>query len=338
MEGWKLSEAEYINSTISEDEIWQIFNYIFSTRSVNRTSYKYGLLKALLESVFDTNMDGEINLEVIYTKFSRIYWSLVVKYKLIQGDKGVKGGKTSIEKICDKYIEEYPFTQYLDFDSLKEGLREKINRDILKQCKKYVVGALYGDSNGILYSFSKKYNYLKFNPNVYKFIKKYNSILLRLNNYEWIKYLEKVNPQENCYSIAIKLDEASKRGNLAMYKEFLYIKLKNTKCFYCGKEVNYDDIHVDHFVPWSFLRNDKLWNFVISCNRCNLSKNDKLAGNYFLDKIIYRDNNLKEKEYEIVKKDFSNYNQIMLNDIYKAAIFNGFDYGWKPKAIIKNKK
>jgi len=43
-------------------------------------------------------------------------------------------------------------------------------------------------------------------------------------------------------------------------------------------------------------------------------------------------------EYKIVGDDFRSYSEAKLKDIYKSAIFNGFDYGWKPKDIIRIKE
>ena len=107
MEGWKLQSADYIRTHLSEDEIWAKFNYIFSTKSTNRTSYKFCFIKSLLENVFNTDEDGYLCYENIYEKFSEIYWYLNVKYGLKQGDTGVnnKENKTSIEIIFDSFVQ-----------------------------------------------------------------------------------------------------------------------------------------------------------------------------------------------------------------------------------------
>lgn len=338
MEGWKLQQGIFVKENISYDEIWQIFNFIFSTKSVNRTSYKFAFIKALIESVFDAGIYGNIALENIFSKFTHIYWSLIVKHKLKQGDKGVKGGLTGVEKIFIKYIDENPGLEFAEYDSISEEIRSKIEKEVLRECKKYVVGAIYGDSEGVLYSFSLKDNSLQLNPNVYGFIKKYNGIILRLNHYEWIKFLEKVNEEENCYSIAIKLDEAAKRCSLKVYKDLLYTQFEYKNCFYCGKQVVYSNIHVDHFIPWAFIRNDRLWNFVISCSACNLAKNAKLAHEYYLSELIKRDEIIREFNNDIVSIDFKRYDSNLLKEVYKSAIFNGFEYGWNPKGFIAPKE
>ncbi len=41
------------------------------------------------------------------------------------------------------------------------------------------------------------------------------------------------------------------------------------KCFYCGKPVIKKTVEVDHFIPWSFMKDDQIWNFVLACPECN---------------------------------------------------------------------
>ena len=62
-----------------------------------------------------------------------------------------------------------------------------------------------------------------------------------------------------------KLDNATPRRNdLSVYQEVLYREFQEKNCFYCGKKLN-NKIHVDHFIPWSFIKTDNLWNFVLAC-------------------------------------------------------------------------
>lgn len=56
-------------------------------------------------------------------------------------------------------------------------------------------------------------------------------------------------------------------------------------------------IHVDHFIPWSFIKDDKLWNFVLSCPKCNEAKNDRLPDEMCLERIIQRNSNKRMLKY-----------------------------------------
>lgn len=70
--------------------------------------------------------------------------------------------------------------------------------------------------------------------------------------------------------------------------------------------MEHSKIHIDHFIPWSFIRNDQAWNLVVTCSKCNLSKNDKMAQKYYLEKLIDRDNSLINYTHQLIKRDFLN--------------------------------
>lgn len=338
MEGWKIKEAEFTEKHLSDEDIWKVFNYVFSSKTGNNTSYKFAFLKSIIEYVYDVNIEGEILLTDVFARFTRIYWYLIIKHKLNQSTNATKGGRASINIIFDKYVTNFRELMYSDYDSINEEIRINIENDVYNECKKYVVGAFYGDTEGIIYSFSIKNNYLKFNPEVLSFIQKYSIVLLKINYFEWISFLEKNNRAEDCFSIATKLNEASKRTSLSTYKNFLYYNIDNgeARCFYCDKDIGYDKIHVDHFIPWSFIKNDRLWNLVNSCPVCNLSKSDKLTEKYYLDKLIDRDEKLVLKKALLLIKDFNVYSKDRLINYYNAAEFCGFKkWGFiRPKGII----
>ncbi|MFT8323076.1 MAG: HNH endonuclease domain-containing protein [Bacillus sp. (in: firmicutes)] len=106
-------------------------------------------------------------------------------------------------------------------------------------------------------------------------------------------------------------------------------------CFYCGKEIKRKNAaHVDHFIPWSFVQADQLWNLVISCSACNLSKNDKLAEQKFLTRLIDRNEQLLVEKKIILRTDMQVYSKKKLNELYTYSIDNGYTDFWRPKNII----
>lgn len=338
MAGWEIKEAKFIKNHLIEDDIWKMFNYVFSSKAVKKTSYKFAFLKSIIECVYDVNLEGEILLTDVFARFTRIYWYLIVKHNLIQCTNAIRSGKASINIVFEKYIAYDQDLKFCEYDSIDDNIKKCIESEVYNECKEYVVGAFYNDTEGHVYSFSLRDNYIKFNPQVLSFIQKYSIILLKLNYFEWISFLEKNNSGESCYSIASKLHEASKRTNLTVYRNFLYYNIdeEETRCFYCDKSIVYSKVHVDHFIPWSFIKNDRLWNLVNSCQICNLSKSDKLTEKYFLDKLVNRDEKLSFRRELIIVRDFNAYSKDRLINYYHAAEFCGFKK-WltiRPKDII----
>ena len=123
--------------------------------------------------------------------------------------------------------------------------------------------------------------------------------------------------------LASKLDRSTERENLKVLFEF-----GQESCFYCGKKLS--ENAVDHFIPWSFVKDDKLWNFVLACPVCNSRKSDKLASQTFLSNIRLRNEKLILKNHPFIQKEFKSYTFSKLALMYSNAVFNGFEAGWEP--------
>ena len=162
---------------------------------------------------------------------------------------------------------------------------------------------------------------------MYEFICKHKVIIEKLNYYEWARFLERVNEESVSLKLLNKIDESAKRNNLAYYREILYNEFENHTCFYCGKRLKPDKIDVDHFIPWSFIKDDMLWNLVLSCPHCNRQKNDRLPDKIFLDNLVERNQHII---IETNKLEMKNYQVRMVAYVYNWAKINGYDSVWKP--------
>ncbi len=47
---------------VSEDRIWSLFNYVFSNSSRKRNTYKFGLVKSLLDNVFMVSRSQTVSI------------------------------------------------------------------------------------------------------------------------------------------------------------------------------------------------------------------------------------------------------------------------------------
>lgn len=83
------------------------------------------------------------------------------------------------------------------------------------------------------------------------------------------------------------------------------------------KKIIKSSCHVDHFIPWSFVKNDNIWNLVLSCSECNLKKNNKIPNYKYLIKLIERNNKLFGDKYAA-----------KIDILYHSALKNGFEV-WK---------
>ena len=181
---------------------------------------------------------------------------------------------------------------------------------------------------------------------MYEFICKHKVAIEKLNYYEWARFLEKVNDESLATQLLDKIDKSAKRNNLKIYRQILFDEFESQNCFYCGKRLRAGGLQVDHFIPWAFIKDDKLWNMVLACSSCNNKKRDKLAVEYFLDKLILRnqsiclycdDNEQKSEGILSVKvsDDMRNYRKPGLLRIYDYAQENGYNEKWEPLKTIR---
>jgi 5-methylcytosine-specific restriction endonuclease McrA len=75
------------------------------------------------------------------------------------------------------------------------------------------------------------------------------------------------------------------------------IGYQGNACFYCGLELLEGDIHVDHVLPRQVVNHDQLWNLVLAHSHCNEDKSDKIIGEHFIKKLIFRNENIMGSDH-----------------------------------------
>lgn len=328
--GYLLKEYQIDNNFHSDDELWSAVNNLFSTRARFTTSYKFCFLKSVLDNIYNVNEKLELSMVDIFSRFTELYWNLIVKHHLQQMRQG-RAANSAIFNLIETIKADNFVVDEMPFERLNQFEKEKLIAGAVKDCSRYVVGALCADFKYIIYGFNKQKTKIQFNYFAYMFLLKYAYVIGKLNYFEWIKFLEAVNDKELAYDIAGCLDDSSQRTDLSKYRSFLMQDLHKHTCFYCGRELN-GACEVDHFIPWSFVKDDRLWNFVQSCKKCNGSKSDKLTAPQYMGLIVQRNQELIRQPLLIdaFKDEFYGYNDGRLPDMYKSAAFNGFEIGWQP--------
>ena len=161
------------------------------------------------------------------------------------------------------------------------------------------------------------------NECAYEFMLKHKAELEKLNYYGWAKFLEQVNNGNVLIGILDKLELATpQRSDLSLYREILRVEFEQNTCFYCGKKLT-GNIHVDHFIPWSYVKDDKMWNFVLACPRCNTQKNNKIPTKSYLMKIGDRNKMARNISNPIVVSDFKEYDIERMSRLWKYAQLSG---------------
>lgn len=327
--------------SLSEDDVIRIVNHALSNGS-RTASYKFAFFKSMLDNLFNADIDAKfLSYDSIFLRCTEIYWNLVLRFHLTQSI--VARGKTSlVEKRLFEFARKYNFpfarkNEIFPFENLRSDLQLEITKIIKHEMLKNVVGAFCGDTADQFYHYDKTDKSfgdgIVLNGDAYLFLVKYKTSFEKLNYYEWIKYLEKSNAEEDSYALAGKLDSSTERADLGAYRDTLK-NFGQARCFYCGKILDEKDraVPVDHFIPWSFVKDDKLWNFALACPACNSSKSNILPAADFVALMRKRNDRLSNFQSPLVSSDFKNYSHSRLTEMYHSAVFNGFDAGWQPTA------
>lgn len=264
-------------------------------------SYKMYWLLGVLEEV--SCGKEEIEFKRIIARMIVNAWYPILKYRL-------NFGSFDSLKISVNYVaENYKFTPNCESQELLKFLYMSEDKELQKMMKNLETNVPYRLLSPFFESELRgKKDYekeriitdlsLKNNKCLYKIVKdKTNKIVINdgwanylKNNYRiiksWIYYklvcfLQKRN--QNVPAIAFKL-EAPKTRNLIpatkLWKKI--IDDKKITDIYTGMEFsgsNYDKygvLSIDHFIPWSFVLHDEMWNLVPTFKNINSKKSDNL--------------------------------------------------------------
>ena len=325
-EGWKLKEGQAHYGVVSEDQVWTVIMKVLSTQSKKTTSYKFALLRAILENLYKVNDKLEVNFIQLAESFAKLYWNLVIRNGYSQGHQ------SQIEKELLNFKVRYVIPDGVGFDSIPVELQtiliQTIERKILA---KDVVGALYADTEGVLYGFSKKERKLSITSSGYEFLLKFQTTVFKLVNYELAKFLQKKNPLVTQGILLEEIENITQRESLQQFQQLL-VEHSGSGCFYTGKPLVAGKriIAVDHFVPWSFVHSDELWNFVLTSSTLNSSKGSKLPAERYLQQLDERNRHFMQIGDVYVKQYMEKYDFNKFNKLYEYAELNGFEKGWTP--------
>lgn len=315
-QGWYKKEG-LLKQNSNENLLSCISQSLFSGK--HTTTYKYCFLKSLLDNLYSFDDRYSIDLEIIGKTFVSIYWNMIVVYKIPQMNRYETGAKSIFEKTTEEIIKDRPYLVDVYYDSMKEEDRNEYNKKAIPEFKKNVIGAFYEDTKGMLFGFSKKDRKIWLNHKSFCFLNDNKMIIEQVNYYQWLKMVESIlkSSKNSIKNLSTILECITKRNDLTNFKNELYKYGNYEKCFYCGRKLN-KNAHLDHVIPWSFLKNDNLWNLVFSCSTCNESKSNSVPDNEYLERL--------EERNKICGIDSPDIKRIV-----DSAIKNGVKSGWKPK-------
>lgn len=257
--------------------------------------YKLFWFQALIE--LSQEGDGVLTYEQLIHRMIANAWYMVSEYKLNLGPadtlealvrraneiSGLKSGETpekiieTIDSLKDPILKKQMQTltlnvpyrllaPFLPYRATNWGMGNAALAEYLNQEAK------------LIYTFEKiagLNSVIRIKPEWLRYIRENYGILLGWTRYNMIEYLQRRNP--NVPGLSSKLSPPQER-DLAKVQG-LWKKLANVmevRDIYGGLVLTSKDLSIDHFVPWSYVTHDELWNLSPTTKSINSQKSNRL--------------------------------------------------------------
>lgn len=288
-----------VEITGTTQEMASTFGTILRDASKDNT-YKFALARAILDHCWETPDDDDqryiIQYDYLAEKFLRYYWHQVCRFKIKQDFHTTKI-PYAVNAIRDIFRGDSPPTYKQTDPDRRTRAKQVILADVFGKGKKSQVVPKFQNikiggrtrPKKVFYEYDNDRRYIRLRPRAFDFFKKYNGVLFGMVLSEWAKFLERAN--HNLPRLVAKIEaKTEQRSDLGGMREKL-LKYEQD-CFYCEEHldrarIRAPNFHVDHFIPWSYMFDDDIWNLVLACPKCNSRKSNSLPEG-FTDKLIDR--------------------------------------------------
>jgi len=118
------------------------------------------------------------------------------------------------------------------------------------------------------------------------YLKQHYAIVRGWTAWEWLTYMQKRNPSTP--AIANKLFMPSKRDSLSKQTDYWNIVMQSQelRCIFSDQVIDPQRFSLDHYLPWSFVAHDQLWNLVPILPEVNSAKSNRLPADEYFDKFV----------------------------------------------------
>lgn len=343
-------------------------------------SYKFLFFMAILDNLERVNFaNAPVPIEEVVLDMLTIAWYPHSYFKLsfgkqdlitteldARGSDVLKENKvspldrTAIRQSLSRNAHTIGLTRYVPYRLIRpffahetRGLKDHhVNSRVAELAAEYFV------SRKPPYKFNHELTSLIVHPEWLLYFQRNMVVLRGWVSWRWLEYMQKCNP--NIPALATKLFPPLVRDSLNEQTKYWKTVAQHVdlKCIYSGERIVLNDLSLDHFVPWSFVAHDQLWNLIPTSRAVNSRKSDRLPAVKYLEKfadnqhtgiLVAREvmpkwrqatacfyealglNNESELlNHEILRNRFGN----TLVPLLQLAMVNGFEPEWQYDSAI----
>ncbi|ADB40035.1 HNH endonuclease domain-containing protein [Spirosoma linguale] len=179
---------------------------------------------------------------------------------------------TEVYRTVNKIVRYVPYRFVRPFinELLTVSKDSQVNLNIKEICN----SIFHTSPNKVMYRFID--NSIELSDVWKDYLKTHQGILRGFIYWHLLQFLQKNNP--NVIGLPDKLFKRStrepKRGN-EFWKPYIEIN-PDLKCVYSRQRINSQNMSLDHFLPWSYVVHDLLWNIIPTTKSVNSAKSNSL--------------------------------------------------------------
>ena len=303
-------------------------------------SYKFALWRALAHLAPTRSMISKLDLSQLFVEY---YWPLELQYHIRQGTDPDK------DPIVMKRIRELAVSgtialgeTFRDFQKKSGSGYEKLIPKIAAEAFDDVIPLFHivrgASIEPKLYTFTGKVgatgNTIELTTSGRHFLVDYGKLVDYVAIAGWVRFTED-------FTSAPKLHDkiggtGRQRRAVSQWRKPLW-EIQNGKCFY-DESHDMASPEVDHVLPWSFVLENKTWNLVLACRKCNNEKRDQLTDVGSLERLRARNGQIMKGDLQASGSFARHFAEWHLRDLslhieglYDQAAADGFPF-WPERA------
>lgn len=129
-------------------------------------------------------------------------------------------------------------------------------------------------------------NAIILHPDWVEYLEENYTIVRGWVSWEWLNYMQQQNP--SIPNVVNKLFMPQQRDSLANQTKYwkTILEHQDIKCIYSQVQLNKDEISLDHYLPWSFVAHDQLWNLIPTTKSVNSSKSNNIPSEKYFSNFV----------------------------------------------------
>ena len=137
-----------------------------------------------------------------------------------------------------------------------------------------------------LYKISRDFSEIVVHDKWLEYIKSNYGIVTDWLLWNLLNYMQKQNP--NVPNLSSKLLPPNARSSLSAQRQFWSKIMSNhpIECIFSGEKLILGNFDLDHYLPWSYVGHDRLWNLVPISPSVNSSKNNSLPAAAYFERFV----------------------------------------------------